>query len=120
MGKLLLDSAGRPAPALPLRGSRTPGRRKAREPVAGFEKTDHIKNKHKLTVNEHESRQRGAGRAHIGGGWMRRRANRPQTRRSDSTYPIIRTALSHSGGIMGFFRIFFFSLTLSVTDSYLH
>lgn len=35
-------------------------------------------------------------------------AHRPQTRRADSPSPFSHTALSHSGGLMGFFRIFFF------------
>lgn len=54
------------------------------------------------------------------GGWARHEANRPQTRRSDSTYPIIHTALGHSRGIMGFLSVFFPLIDSFVTDSYLH
>ena len=76
-----------------------------------------------LTINEHGSRQQGAGRQQ-NGTWVKHETSRPQTRRSDSTYPIIYTALSHGRGMMGFFSRFFFFPALtrceSVTDSYLH
>lgn len=39
---------------------------------------------------------------------VRKEANRPHNRSSDSTSPIIHTALSHSSSIIGSIRIFFF------------
>lgn len=73
---------------------------------------------HKLTVNEHGSRQQGVGWAQNGGGWLRQGASRPQTRRfniSNHSH-----CLEPQWGYYGILRHFFSSLTLSLTDSYLH
>lgn len=89
----------------------------AQRPVAGLEKMDHIKTT-QADCKWAWEQTAGSG---AGTGWRRLgKAGSQQARPDDSTSPIIHTALSHSGGIMGIFRTFFPSLTLSVTDSYLH
>lgn len=65
--------------------------------------------------------RRVVGGLRMANGWVRHGANRPQTRRANSTSPIIHTAFIHSRGIMGFLGILFLpSLSLFVIDSYLH
>lgn len=91
------------------------------KPVAGLEKMDHIKT---TQADCKWAWEQTAGGGAGTGWWLgEARSQQPSTRRSDSTYPIIHTALSLSGAIMGFHRMFFFFfswLTLFVTDSYLH
>lgn len=90
------------------------------KPVSGLGKNEPHKKQHKLTVKEHKRRLAGIEWWRlVEAGWGKAPTG---LRRSDSASPIIHAAMSHSRGIMGFFRIFFSlsSLTLSETDSYLH
>lgn len=79
-----------------------------KQSVAGFEKMDHIKT---TQAGCKWARLKAVGsRTGNGGGRMRHKANRAQTRHFDSTY--LHIALSHSGGIMGFLSMSPHSLTI--------
>lgn len=84
--------------------SQAPGK----QSVAGFEKMDHIKTT-QAGCKWAQGKAVGS-RTGNGGGRMRHKANRAQTRRFDSTY--LHIALSLSGGIMGFLSMSPHSLTI--------
>lgn len=89
------------------------------EPVAGLEKMDHIKTTQADCKWAWE--QTAGSRAGTEWRWL---GEARSQQASDQTLRFNISNHSHclepQRGIMGFFRIFFFSLNLSVTDSYLH